>query len=373
MFTRRCLKKSLLTIICLLSIVSYLGFTTFHTSEHQHTDDNVKLEEFASFDILTNDSVVTCSNLGEIRILKLLGHGYYKRAYVATFRGAKVVVKMGKITQEKPFITSTMGTEKSARLAFICLQVFHQNRHKHIEELLRVVKNQCHVEHIKHMLVEIIYHAIVKSVDGIVKQLGFCVQSPGTFKDSQGSSLLVSAKKMDTDIITEDDSIVSVYEYGDRINDKITKRLAYEETVARIRRIATTIVQLKHTLVGPLAVIDTRFEHVASVDGKWKMFDLGIFESGDVPCNRKNEKYTKYMLKILKKGLSEGDMCPYSVPCVDGVCKGLLEKLNHVLFCKHFIRYIRDDVTKNELLHGAKCEEVSMEDFAVARPKVILV
>ena len=292
-FTRRCLKKSLLTSICLLSIVSYLGYTTFHTSEHQHTDDNVKMEEFASFDALTNDSVVTCSNIGEIRILKPLGHGYYKRAYVATFRGAKVVVKMGKISQEKPFITSTMGTEDAARLAFICLQVFHQNRHKHIKELLRVVKTQCEVEHIKHMLVEIIYHAIVKSVDGIVKQLGFCVQSPSNFKakDSQGSGLLVSAKKMDNDIITEDDSIVSVYEYGDKINDKITKRLANEETIALIRRIATTIVQLKHTLVGPLAVIDTRFEHVASVDGRWKMFDLGIFESGDVHCDRSNENY----------------------------------------------------------------------------------
>ena len=331
MLSWKYLKKRVLAFFCLFSIVSYLGFSTFRNTEEQHTVEEAILDEFASFDDLTRDSVVNCSNVEEIRILKQLGMGFHRRTYLAMFRGEKVVVKMAKVTFDSKIRASMGLIEDSSTSGSKCLQKFHENRHQHIKDLLSVVKYECNSEHIKHMLVEILYHTVVKAVDGIVKQLGFCVHSPAFYmeKESHAKGLIKSVKEMDTDTVTEDGSIVSVYEYGNVVDYKEARSLANAERITHIRQVASTIIQLRNTLVGPIAIVDTGFKHVVSIDGKWKMFDLGFFENGEISCDRELDdyRYSKVMVKLLHAGRMEGNTCPYDVSCFHGVCQGLMEVL----------------------------------------------
>jgi len=70
-----------------------------------------------------------------------------------------------------------------------------------------------------------------------------------------------------------------------------------EHSLRMLRAMTLAMNTFEHTIVGPIALVDFMSRHIANVNDKRKMYDLGLFEFGALPCTlcRHNSRLRSYL------------------------------------------------------------------------------
>jgi len=337
--TVRFTKMFVLLFLSIFACMFYIGIVSRYTVWQQQPILNSHTRIFPTVDNIAT-RVFNCSNVDELIVEKPIGAGTSRRAFLASYRGIKVAVK----------VVNTDIDEN-------CVRVFRENRHKHIRELLFNVRNYCESKDVRHMLLEIIYHSILKSPN-IIENLGFCIRDYPDISQNKGNNENVGPSERKLPVLNR--SIISVYEYGSVIKQEDIEAMPMSYRLNMSRDLAFMMKTMTDTPVGPVAMVDFRVRHLAMVEGVWKMFDLGLFEFGVLPCGR-HRSNNPILNGMAIGGWMRDNSCSFGVQCVNGTCPGLLEKLNGVIMCRDVLGHILgDDFFDNR---GKRCSDMKYEDF----------
>ena len=168
----RLVRLTLATIVFLscTAIYRYIKVTDHTYMANQNN------EVLDSFNSLAGTKAFTCDNLEELQTGEKIGSGAYRDTYVRWYRDTKVAVKVLQ-KRFKPNKHGVSTVEREARAQINCLSIFHEHKDSDVNVLLDEIKTKCASGNMLHMLVEIVYHSVLKS-DLIVENIGFCVRHP---------------------------------------------------------------------------------------------------------------------------------------------------------------------------------------------------
>jgi len=201
-------------------------------------------------------------------------------------------------------------------------------------------KVKSHCEHTKtlQMLIEIIYHSILKS-PYIIDNLGYCIyDNRNEFQEGETININRHARWILSHLISNI-TIISVYEYGQVVQPNDLGNMSLTDKLQMLRLMTLVMNTLTNTSVGPVAMVDFRAGHVAKVNDTWKMYDLGLFEFGELPCGPHQSNHSKVLNYLVGQAWTVKNGCPSGTSCVNGTCLGLIERLNSIIMC-HFVRKV---------------------------------
>jgi len=226
-------------------------------------------QEHPSTQSVTNNKF-NCSTVDQLEILKEVGRGYAHRAMLATYKGRKVIVKILR-KQQTSTATSHMLLEKK------------------------------------------VYSTCITQSPRIIEGLGFCFRNLSN--NVQGNLTQ----------IVRGSSAISVFEYGTPLTQEHIKQMSYLKRLNLAREIAVFVKTMNKSCLGPVTMLDFGLKHIAIVNGHWKIFDLSMFRTGELPCRMRK--------KVINKLVDTFDLCPFNISCVENVCPGFGEQLNNVILC----------------------------------------
>jgi len=336
--------------LCFILSYKYLNDAQSEVTHIQTT------KAFYSFNSLSGTKEFTCANLEDLQIGEKLGSGAYRDAYVGKYHNTKVAVKVVK----ERFSVRAFGQEivdKEAEAEANCLHIFQQHKDSHVKVLMNELRTKCESWNVQHMLLEIVYHSIHKS-DKIVENIGYCVRDASG--QNQGNEDTKPADKVGSNNgVTQSSSVISLYEFANDLTEDNLVSLPLLYKLNQMREIVLWIASLNDTLAGPFGVGGFQFRHIAELNRKWVLIDLGSFDSGDIPCDKKSENILTKKLKKLDL-IKPGEQCPVNSSCLNGVCNDPYELLNRHRFC---------DTVWKPLLKGhniydkEKCYNMRMEKY----------
>lgn len=262
-------------------------------------------------ELTENRHLIKCSNVDEIRIGKLLGHGKYKSTYIGTFRNRKVAVKV---------VTRRYGSGNiCARLILNSLKKASLRQVKETMLFKRCKQNSP----VDSMVYEIINHAVL-DYPNIVRHLGYCVRDYVSNTTKNG-------------ILAQ--GIISVFEFGDPFCINSLSNLPWLEKVAHCREIANLLELTEHSLVGSVSYTDMHERHFMMVNGRIKLIDLDTYVTPvETKCGLISEIPVRERMKKRKRQRYSHD-CSSSwvnASCVNGTCQGLNAKENIYTFTRIF-------------------------------------
>jgi len=258
-----------------------------------------------------------CSQLNQLVIQRRAGGGTSRSTYLASYNDKQVAVKLGK------------------NIDADCVRIFRNNIHADRGELLYKVKSHCKHTKTLQMLMEIIYHSILKS-PYIIDNLGYCIyDNRNEFQEGETININRHARWILSHFISNI-TIISVYEYGQVVKPKDLGNMSLTDKLQMLRSMTLVMNTLTNTSVGPVAMVDFRARHVAKVNDTWKMYDLGLFEFGELPCGPHQSNYNNILNNLVGQAWLVKNGCPSGTSCVNGTCSGLIERLNSIIMCYFF-------------------------------------
>jgi len=125
-----------------------------------------------------------------------------------------------------------------------------------------------------------------------------------------------------------------------------------------LRAMTLAMSTFENTYIGPIAMVDFRSRHIANVNGKWKMYDLGLFEFGALPCSlfRHNIHLRSYVGRQVWKIKKE---CPEGVPCPIVTCPSFIQNINGPILCNVF----REILKRRFITKATSCLDLSVDYF----------
>ena len=253
----------------------------------------------------------TCQSLDELHVHTVIGSGAYRHTYAGTFRGVDVAVKTIKVRFTSFFGQHLLDKEREAEIN--CLRLFRDLQDVHVKTLMEAIKTECTSLNVGHMISEIIYNSVLKH-DTVVKHFGYCLREPKTSAIKPGQVQMANINKKTAKALFES-SIISVSELGSVLAEEDVVAMPIQERLRQTRELAVMVGTLHNTLVGPIQISDLKLEHLMYNNGKWKVFDLGMFLSGDKqidhPWTRNIMLFCRQVLNIVFKNnsLYDNDKC----------------------------------------------------------------
>jgi len=290
-------------------------------------------DRFYSFNSLTGTKEFSCDNLEELTLLKKLGSGTYRDTYAGTYQGAKVAVKV--VINRFPDNPSIKElTDREVKAESNCLQIFHDFKNSHVKELLGKLKSGCESLNVQHMLLDLVYHEILKS-KRVIANIGFCVRNPNTVHLKNEKNVISAYMRNDMNAARYR-SVLSVYELASDIPATYLDTMLLIDILHYMRPIVSMIETLHKTVAGPFGIGGFTLEHIATLRGEWVLIDLGSFDSGELPCGTDKWNLTdnrRTNTHRLQKFVAPGEGCPNGTPCVKGFCKEPYVKFNIQRLC----------------------------------------
>jgi len=317
-------------LLCAFSTIYFMYSVEVVIKNKPTREDNKTT--LPTMDSLAND-VFDCSDMNQLEFKGVLSSGASRIAYAASYRGKEVAVKIGKKLDDN------------------CVRLFIDNRHRNIKVLLYEVRTQCECSKSRQMLMEIIYHSIARS-PYVVENLGFCIT------DKLISFRSANSLAWEFKLNFSNRSIISVYEYGQVVNMKKIGSIPLKDRLRMLRAMTLAMSTFENTIIGPIAMVDFRSRHIANVNGKWKMYDLGLFEFGALPCTlfRHNSLLRSYLGRHAWKIKEE---CPEGVPCPNGTCPSFIQNINGPILCGVF----REILKRRFITQATSCLDLSVDYF----------
>ena len=200
-----------------------------------------------------NPFMINCGNVDEITIIRGLGHGNKKVAYLGSFHGIEVVVKVLRYNSSD-------------------IRKCEQNKvTDSIEELSikkQVRQDSCYNFAYLMALQEILLHSQLQH-PGIVKLLGYCAKN-----------ILDPPEKHQT--VTER-GVVSVFEFGKPYLDIKIKGLS--ERLRVVYQLADVLDYFANSPLGSLYMEDLVPINAVMIDGQFKLSDIDLLRGGkEVHC-----------------------------------------------------------------------------------------
>lgn len=224
-----------------------------------------------------------CSNINEIQILRTLGIGGCRTAFLGEFHSRKVVVKLINGT-------STIFTR--------CLQTFNSKPLCSAAAMIRAMKEILFLQQLKHPNLPAI--------------LGFCFQ--GRNVDS------LSLRKH---------GIIAVYEYGEQIRSLDMARWSFPLRLDIAIQLMDLCVYAEHSPLGSLRLVDVNDKHFVMVGNYIKFIDIERFATSEPHCS----------------AVANGTGCKFNLSCVNNHCAGFNAKFNmhnmERLFLRRLLRFTR--------------------------------
>lgn len=263
--------------------------------------------------------LINCSNVNEIKIGKLLGHGKYKSAYIGTFRGIKVALKV---------VTRRIG--KSSSCAKFTLDKVAKASLSGIKNALLFSKCKRNAP-VESMVYEIINHAAL-DFPNIVRMLGYCVRDEDAMTNVSDDGILSQG-------------LITVFEFSEPFCLNKLSNLPWLEKIYHCRDMANLLEMSEQSLVGSIAYTDMHDRHFMVANGIIKIIDLDTYvTSVETKCGaiskipfrnrmerRKRQRYSYSCLAL-----------PSNVSCVNSRCLGGNAKGNLFTFTKFFFSRVLD-------------------------------
>ena len=250
--------------------------------------NNNSSHEFSKFlqdsKSMTNDYLINCSTVQEIKIGKLLGQGSRKSVYLGHFRGMKVAVKT--------------------------LSFDSQNQRECMEgETNRFIN--CRNFPYLMALNEIVLHTQLKH-PGFIQLLGYCIRD------------VINPPVPDQ--LVHEQSIVSVFEYGNVFRPKM--KLDMKKSLQYAVDLCEILDYLEHSPLGSLYMRDFNVGNVLIHADHLKLSDIDLITAREPECTPSAE-------------------CSFGVTCNNGTCvgqnaKAMMEKLQ-----LRFFPYLFSNVPAN--------------------------
>ena len=314
-----------------------------------------------SFNSLAGTKAFTCDNLEELQIGEKIGSGAYRDAYVGLYRDTKVAVK---VLQQRlrPNKHGVSTVEREARAQINCLRIFHEHKDSNVNVLLDEIKTKCASVNMLHMLVEIVYHSVLKS-DLIVENIGFCVRHPDVqrqrVENNKKASKVKGNDEMQDSIVHS--SVISLYEFANDISEDYLDALPLPYRLRQMKALVAMIASLNETVVGPINIGAFQFRHIAVRNGKCVLIDLGSFDSGHILCDedhwRSNKNRYTSMRETMK--VKQGESCPDNGSCVKGFCKDPYQNTNRDRMCT----YVWMHLVNSDIFKRAICLSMSTDEY----------
>ena len=233
-------------------------------------------------------SLFNCENIKRIKLLEKIGHGVTKQAFLGSYEGKKVVVKM--VTRHQ-------------REARECLDGL-LNR-KESDPLKR---SRCFVFPTMKLMKEILLLHQLRH-DGFLKLLGYCVRS----EESDSTDL-------------SEHGVIAVYERGTNLSPEKLKSLSTEDKVRQALHLVSFFQYLANSPLGSLRIRDFKIDHFLMVNSTIKMIDLDDIDNIEPSCNAYSAESDAQKVP-----------CMYGLRCEMGLCNGHnakrnMEKANELFF-----------------------------------------
>ncbi|XP_052787905.1 extracellular tyrosine-protein kinase PKDCC-like [Mya arenaria] len=272
-----------------------------HNANHKTQSDYQNIRQHAngnvSFSEMTNYAI-NCSNINEVKVKKLVGRGMDKVAFLGMYKVQHVVVK-----------TIVKEIDNS------CIKLFEDYEHRSVVEMADAVRSGCKNQSMQQFLLEIIYHTVIKS-ESIAQMFGFCLHR---VPDTLTPKLLRNLN------FVGQPTLASITEYGNTTNIDRLQAMSLKRRLQVSRDLAPLLVQTNYTSIGPITLIDFEPKHFLFVNGRMKVFDLGLYYHGHPPCGPQSNNSFKYW--HTEHSVSN-NTCLYNIPCTDGTCNGLHYVIN---------------------------------------------
>jgi len=263
------------------SIIVYVVFKKTLIEKNIYSFRNLVNEEF------------TCLDLDQLHIHKLVRVAGNRNVFTGTYRGVNVAVKT--ITPK-----TSVNVDKQRHIAG-CIRLINDLQDFHVEKLLKTIKSKCASRRHKFMIYEIIYYSAFKN-DNIVKHFGYCMLESEQLRiklhQVQFTGLDENAHEMFLN-----SSIISILELGSLLSEEETVATPLPERLRLARELAVMVDAMNNTLFGPMQMNDFSEKHIASIDGKWKMFDMCRYLPADatLATTTNIEKFCNRVLNIAFK------------------------------------------------------------------------
>jgi len=229
---------------------------------------------------------VFCSNVDDVNITKRIGRGADKVAFLGKFRNTDVVVKT------------------ALRIDRQCIKVFESHLNDPLLVLTNVIENECRDSSMQQLLKEIVYHTVLQASPQFVTFHGFCLHK-------MPKSLINVAGKYYNE--SSDNCAMIVTEYGKHPSEDDLEALSWKQKLNIAKRFAPLLDSMNETVLGPISMFDFVPRHFVFVNDTIKMYDLGLFYHGQLPCGSRNDTGLKYFLRPdFVKG---PDKCLYDIQC----------------------------------------------------------
>ena len=236
------------------------------------------------------DYPINCSNINEIKIIRLLGRGTWRNVHLGYFHGTKVAVK-------------TMSYK--AQNTRECVQTARRRFHN------------CRILPYMMALNEIVLYSQLQH-PGFIQLLGYCVKD------------VVAPPRLSGDNEVTQQSMVSVFEYGTEYSQRMkltpTQRLQFAADLCDI------VDYMEHSAIGSLYMEDFNSSNVLIHSGHLKLSDIERLSAIEPQC-RENKQAP----------------CLFDLPCSNGTCVGHNAKIMMMKLKTHFFPHLLSgkDVSEN--------------------------
>ena len=258
--------------------------------------------------------MVNCSNVGELKLTRLLRTTVHKATYDAVYRGVRVVAVSYKIRNMNMCIKKTMEILESGTIDEIQAVLFF---------------TRCSFMPGDSFIYEILNHAIL-DYPNIIKMLGYCVRDYMYIGDDRSIE----------DILEH--TTIAVFEYGEPMCVSSLSTLTWLDRVRHSRDLANFLSLLESSLLGPISLTDMREKHFVMVGNQIKFKDLDLFVTSVEPKCGALELISQSENAKIRRIDNYNFNCSYNVNCSNGVCLGANSRENLFTFNEFFFKVLLD-------------------------------
>ncbi len=247
-----------------------------------------------------------CANMNSIKLIRELGRGNFKIAYLGEYGNAsKVAVKMAR------------GTER-------CIEDGKPMKRCRYDTSIKLHVEIDISQQLKH--------------PNILRFLGYCFRS----------------KRVGTGSLTNE-GLITVYEYAEPFNKTFLETSPIRWRLNAVASLMDLLMYLKDSPMGSLRMYDLRTKHFLIKNGVLKLIDLDGMHSAEPFCLRRHEKTSETRVATMTNGLIKPIACTrLNLNCTDGYCKGF-NAVNALDQMKWFmLRYMLELRPQDELDLGSK-------------------
>ena len=272
--------------------------------EHRSTFDKTITNQHQR-NVIKPRYMFNCSNIHQIKLIKKVGHGVSKQAFLGRYRKS---TPNGGYKDMAVAVKMVTRHQKDVRL---CVEGLKQNSQNSIDHQ----RFQCFVFPNMKLMKEIL---LLEQLDspGLVQLLGYCVRSEET--DSTDMS---------------EHGVIAVYEYGERFVLENLQYFPIREKIKLSIKLAEFLIYLENSPLGSLRVKDFKPDHFLKVNSTLKMIDMDDVDNIEPSC----DIYSEVELPVAPDTDPRFRSCDNGIQCTMGLCIGdnaiqNLKSMNRLFF-----------------------------------------